>query len=311
MVSTDNQDLFEKYYQKQYDFDTDTLSIDEIDEIKKLVKEKRVDFNQAPVGDKIFEWILTQEPNLSFELVEFESEKIDGMLYILANGKEKAYIILNSKKPMINQIFTATHEYYHYIHDYAEIKNKPYVCDFSSLGSVIEKKASRFAAEFLLPESVLRSEMQFFKKKVGDLDTCDYAMISILLTLKYMLPLKAVIYRLYEEGYIENISEYIDNYVFIKQVLKEIKVAKKRVEQLYSCENPYLESIGNSLIYNQMRNAYNAGLASREEILRDADTLSLDKSIVSDSFDELSDDDEDDDDTELLFALKNALEAKK
>ena len=43
----------------------------------------------------------------------------------------------------------------------------------------------------------------------------DYAVLSIFLTLKYQLPLKAVIYRLYEEHYIDKIDEYIQNYQFI------------------------------------------------------------------------------------------------
>ena len=52
----------------------------------------------------------------------------------------------------------------------------------------------------------------------------DYAVLSIFLTLKYQLPLKAVIYRLYEEHYIDKIDEYIQNYQFIKGVLQEVKV---------------------------------------------------------------------------------------
>lgn len=84
--------------------------------------------------------------------VAFDSEKIDGMLYVPTTGKERAYIILNSKKPLINQIFTAAHEYYHYIKDYQKFKEMPYICDFSMLQDVNEMKACRFAAELLLLE---------------------------------------------------------------------------------------------------------------------------------------------------------------
>ena len=69
------------------------------------------------MGTGVFNWILKENSNIRFERVAFDSEKIDGMLYVPTTGKERAYIILNSKKPLINQIFTAAHEYYHYIKD--------------------------------------------------------------------------------------------------------------------------------------------------------------------------------------------------
>ena len=163
MLSINNQELFEQYYQKEYDFNTSTLSLDDVDEIKKMVREKRVDYALAPIGDKVFEWILSQNSNIRFELIDFESDKIDGMLYIPSAGIEKAYIILNSNKPLINQIFTAMHEYYHYEKDFIEMKNGPYICNFSSLENVNEKRASRFAAEFLLPEEALRNEIKKYK----------------------------------------------------------------------------------------------------------------------------------------------------
>ena len=125
MSSIDYKEIFEQYYQNEYDFNTTSLSADEIAEIKKLVREKRVDYNLAPMGTGIFEWILKENNNIRFEKVPFDSEKIDGMLYIPTTGKERAYIILNSNRPLINQIFTAAHEYYHYVKDYQRFKEIP------------------------------------------------------------------------------------------------------------------------------------------------------------------------------------------
>lgn len=96
MLSIDNNELFEKYYQTEYDFNTTSLSLDEIDAIKKLAREKRVDYASAPMGIGIFDLIQKQSSDIRFELVSFESDKIDGMLYIPTTGKERAYIILNS-----------------------------------------------------------------------------------------------------------------------------------------------------------------------------------------------------------------------
>ena len=117
MSSIDHNELFEQYYQNEYDFNTASLSTDEIIDIKRLAREKRVDYALAPMGVNVFNWILKQNRNIRFESVSFDSEKIDGMLYIPTTGKERAYIILNTNKPLINQIFTAVHEFYHYVKD--------------------------------------------------------------------------------------------------------------------------------------------------------------------------------------------------
>ncbi len=131
MSSIDHNELFEQYYQNEYDFNTDALSKDEIADIKKLVREKRVDYALAPMGTGVFNWILKQSGNIRFEMVSFDSDKIDGMLYIPTTGKERAYIILNANKPLANQIFAAAHEFYHYVKDYQRFKETPYICDFS------------------------------------------------------------------------------------------------------------------------------------------------------------------------------------
>lgn len=303
MVSVDNQELFQKYYQVEYDFNTASLTEEDIDNIKALVKEKRVDYGLAPIGEKIFEWIMEQNENLRFELVDFDSEKIDALLYIPQSGFDKAYIVLNSKKPFVNQIFAAAHEYYHYIKDYEKIKREPYICNFAALQGVNEKRACRFAAEFLLPEDALRMEIRRFKRNVlGSLECKmafeNYAVVSMFLTMKYQVPLKAAMYRLYEEHYIENIEEYIQNYVFIKKVLQEVKITEERVKPLYACTNNYFTA--NSLIYRQMKLAYDAGYVSREEILKDAERLGLDRELIYEFFDEITDIDEEEDDTELM-----------
>ena len=90
MSSIDNRELFEQYYQSEYDFNTASLSQEEIAEIKVLAREKRGDYGLAPMGTNVFDWIRKQNSDIRFELVSFESEKIDGMLYIPTTGKERA-----------------------------------------------------------------------------------------------------------------------------------------------------------------------------------------------------------------------------
>lgn len=312
MSSINNNELFEQYYQNEYDYNTNSLTVDDIDGIKVLVREKRVDYAQAPIGTGIFSWILKQSKDIRFELVDFDSEKIDGMLYIPTVGKEKAYIILNANKPLANQIFAAAHEFYHYVKDYQKFRDKPYVCDFSMLKDVNEKKASRFAAELLLPEEALQREVKDFCKamvltNLKNVDFNSLASLIIFLTVKYQMPLKAVIYRLAEEGYIDNVDSYIDNYEFIKKVLKNIQIFEKRVTELYSSENPYV--IPYSSTYQDMEKAFSTGNASKENILEDAGILDLDMTIIQEMLAEDEDveiEDEDDDDDDELFSIINA-----
>ena len=309
MTSIDNNEIFEQYYQTEYDFNTASLTLNEIAEIKRLAREKRVDYAPAPMGTGVFNLIKRQSQEIRFELVSFESEKIDGMLYIPTSGQERAYIILNSNKPLVNQVFTAAHEFYHYIKDYQVFKERPYICDFSILKDVNEKKACRFAAELLFPEEALKREINDYCRRLNikEVKTLDFAQIAsfiIIMTVKYQMPLKAVIYRLAEEKYIGNVKEYIENYDFIKKVLQEIKIFDKQVSELYSTDNNFI--IPYSMTYQDMEKAFSTGNASKEEILRDAEILSLDMNIVNDFVsreDEVSDDEMDD---EELFSIINA-----
>lgn len=307
MSSIDHKEIFEQYYQNEYDFNTGSLSLADIADLKKLVREKRVDYNLAPLGVGIFDWILKQNSNIRFERVSFESEKIDGLLYIPTTGKERAYIILNSNKPLINQIFTAAHEYYHYIMDYQKFQKMPYICDFSMLKDVNEMKASRFAAELLLPEDAISREIQDYlrlkNKRREDLDFGDFAAMIIVLTVRYQIPLKAVIYRFYEEHHIDNIDKFIENYDFIKQILKEINIFGKSVKILYGTENDYV--LPYSSTYQDMEKAFVTGNASKENILEDAAKLELDMNVICDFLAE-EDEVEDDDDDDELFSIINA-----
>lgn len=308
MTSIDNHELFEKYYQAEYDYNTTSLSLDEIDAIKKLAREKRVDYASAPMGTGVFDLIQKQSSDIRFELVSFKSDKIDGLVYIPTMGKERAYIILNSNKPLVNQIFAAAHEFYHYIRDYQVFKEKPYICDFSLLKNVNEKKACRFAAELLFPEEVLNREVRDYCRslKVGEFKSLNFNQIAsfiILMTIKYQMPLKAVIYRLEEEKFIDDVIKYIENYGFIKKVLQEIFIFSEQVAVLYGTANNYI--IPYSKTYQDMETAFISGNASREEIIKDAKVLSLDMNLINEFVkeDEGPNDEEDD---EELFSIINA-----
>lgn len=99
------------------------------------------------------------------------------------------------------------------------------------------------------------------------------------MTVKYQLPLKAVIYRLEDEHFIDNVNKYIENYGFIKKVLQEIQIFREAVSVLYGTANNFI--IPYSKTYQDMETVFITGNASKEDIIKDAKTLSLDMDLVS------------------------------
>ncbi len=314
---TINQELFEQYYQNKYDFNTSDLSKNDIAELKQLAQEKRYDYARAPLGTGIFNWIVQQNNDIRIELIDFISDKIDGLLYIPRNGKERAYIVLNANKPLVNQIFTAAHEYYHYIKDYRRFKENPYVCDLSALKDVNEKKASRFAAELLLPEEALKQEVNNYCIRLNlnlnkKNEITHFAILGIYLTIKYQMPLKAVLYRFSEENYIVKPDAFLANYGVIKQILLQLNIFKDQVDELYSIENKYVKPYG--LTYQNMEQAFLTGYASKEDIIADAKKLNMDMKIINDILmDEGSEDEDSNDegDERIVSMIRKHLGGEK
>ena len=284
MISAQEKKLFTQYYQTAYDFNTRALSNDDIEEIKLLVKEKRMDYALAPIGEKIFDFIMVHHLAIHLESAPFEDDKLDAMLHIPKNDERKAYIILNGNKPLTNQIFALAHAYYHYIKNCNCVHEKSYIYNLHSLTDINEKRASRFASEFLLPEQALQNEMKHFLKKMHykhdkDVPLKSYAMLCVFLTIKYQLPLKAVIYRLHEDGYIHDMKRFTNDDEVIKCLLTEIEISKERMDTLYAQENQYINS--DSSIYRQMESVHKAELVSRSEILKDAKLLELNMDLIT------------------------------
>ncbi len=88
MSDINYKELFEHYYQKDYDFNTSSLSAEQIKDIKQTARQMRVDYALAPMGTSIFNWILNQNSNIRFELVPFDSENIDGVNKVNENTSD-------------------------------------------------------------------------------------------------------------------------------------------------------------------------------------------------------------------------------
>jgi Zn-dependent peptidase ImmA (M78 family) len=306
--------LIEDYSQIRYDFNPKALSRREINEIKTLAREKRVEYGIAPIGKNIFDFITSNEKNIYFEKQAFDNKELDGMIFVPSKSRNIAFIILNSNQPLLNQIFATAHEYYHFLTDIELISKNPHICSLSHLGEKSEQKASRFAAEFLLPDDALRKEINNWlsiinKQEVEDAEIEDITILCYILTTKFCLPLKAILYRLFEEGYIESkmFDLLISNYEFIKDTfIKAKNVYKREIEELLSNENPYIHEV----MYEMVPKAFRNGFVSIDTLQRDAKLLNLDieRFGIDEMQEDLEDENEDDDD-ELMF-LKDKLIVK-
>jgi hypothetical protein len=82
----------------------------------------------------------------------------------------------------------------------------------------------------------------------------------------------------------------------------QVEILKDQVDYLYGTGNNSLEE--NSTLYQQIEVAYNNGLASRTEILDDAEKLNLNSQVIETFFDVIDDEDDDEDDDEILRISK-------
>lgn len=131
----------------------------QIEEIRKLAGEKRRSLGfvgETPIANDIF--IILDK--LDIKLLEYPIEP-DGdkpafsaaIIYSEENDKKLTFIGLNTADYFDNQIFAIAHELYHFYTKSGSHLSRPE----DEENNLIEIKANRFAAEFLLPNTVLES----------------------------------------------------------------------------------------------------------------------------------------------------------
>ena len=243
--------------QSKYTFDEKELSSDEILQIKNQSKDARGRYGlNAPIGTNIFSF-LEQKGDIVFQLQDFKESELDAMIIKYSAKSQKKYIIINSDKPLINQIFAAAHEFYHYLYSFIGNSQDSIVCTFSK-NDKEEIKANRFAAEFLLPEEALKDEVNSFSKfidgKFLNAPIARQIVFCFYLTTKYSIPLKAVMYRLREEN-ISNTDYLLNHYEDVKQLLLDFSKSETHVKELYANKNEYITE----QLYNLVPYLYNKG----------------------------------------------------
>ncbi len=243
--------------QSKYTFGEKELSSDEILQIKNQSKDARGRYGlNAPIGTNIFSF-LEQKGDIVFQLQDFKESELDAMIIKYSAKSQKKYIIINSDKPLINQIFAAAHEFYHYLYSFIGNSQDSIVCTFSK-NDKEEIKANRFAAEFLLPEEALKDEVNSFSKfidgKFLNASIARQIVFCFYLTTKYSIPLKAVMYRLREEN-ISNTDYLLNHYEDVKQLLLDFSKSETHVKELYANKNEYITE----QLYNLVPYLYNKG----------------------------------------------------
>jgi Zn-dependent peptidase ImmA (M78 family) len=131
----------------------------QVDEIRKLAGDERrfLGFvGETPIANDIF----TILDRLDIMLLEYPIESEGdrpafsaAIMYSEEGDRKLTFIGLNTADHYDKQIFAIAHELYHYYTKSGSHLSRPE----DEEGSLIEIKANRFAAEFLLPETVLES----------------------------------------------------------------------------------------------------------------------------------------------------------
>lgn len=176
----------------------------EIAEIQSLAIKLRsqAGLDSGAVGRKIFEILRDNKVEvLFFSLPKKVSVNILG-LYLKTNhvhkSKSRDYIALNATVPSDELVFNACHEYYHFVTGETQEFS---ITRTGNNEDRCERKANRFAAEFLIPTNVL--ELHIKRNNFGMLDLNNMSMISLYriiasLTIRYQAAFVTVIKRLKE-----------------------------------------------------------------------------------------------------------------
>lgn len=187
----------------------------QIDDIRKLAGEKRRSLGfvgETPIANDIF----TILDRLDIMLLEYPIEPEGdrpafsaAIMYSEEGDKKLTFIGLNTADYYDKQVFAIAHELYHYYTKSGSHLSRPE----DEKNSLIEVKANRFAAEFLLPETVLES-IVIDEFKTSSLEKIQHkALLRFIARLHctWWLPYRSIVKRLHEIGAISS-KQYAELY---------------------------------------------------------------------------------------------------
>jgi Zn-dependent peptidase ImmA (M78 family) len=187
----------------------------QIDEIRKLAGEKRLSLGfvgETPIANDIFTILDRLDIVLLEYPIEPEGDKpafSAAIMYSEESGNKLTFIGLNTADYYDKQIFAIAHELYHYFTKSGSHLSRPE----DQESNLIEVKANRFAAEFLLPETVLES-IVIDEFKTSSLEKIQHkALLRFIARLHctWWLPYRSLVKRLHEIGAISS-KQYTELY---------------------------------------------------------------------------------------------------
>lgn len=195
----------------------------QIDDIRKLAREKRRALGfvgETPIANDIF----TILDRLDIMLLEYPIEPEGdrpafsaAIMYSEEGDKKLTFIGLNTADYYDKQVFAIAHELYHYY-----TKSGSHLSRLEDeKNSLIEVKANRFAAEFLLPEMVLES-IVIDEFKTSSLEKIQHkALLRFIARLHctWWLPYRSIVKRLHEIGAISS-KQYAELYSINERALQ-------------------------------------------------------------------------------------------
>jgi Zn-dependent peptidase ImmA (M78 family) len=192
-----------------------TLNEVQVDEIRKLAGDERrfLGFvGETPIANDIF----TILDRLDIMLLEYPIEPEGdrpafsaAIMYSEEGDKKLTFIGLNTADHYDKQIFAIAHELFHYYTKSGSHLSRPE----DEESSLIEVKANRFAAEFLLPETVLES-IVLDEFKTSTLEKVQHkTLLRFIARLHctWWLPYRSLVKRLHEIGAISS-EQYAELY---------------------------------------------------------------------------------------------------
>lgn len=192
-----------------------TLNEVQVDEIRKLAGDERrfLGFvGETPIANDIF----TILDRLDIMLLEYPIESEGdrpafsaAIMYSEEGDRKLTFIGLNTADHYDKQIFAIAHELYHYYTKSGSHLSRPE----DEESSLIEVKANRFAAEFLLPETVLESIVldEFKTSSLEKIQHKTLLRFIARLHCTWWLPYRSLVRRLHEIGAITS-EQYAELY---------------------------------------------------------------------------------------------------
>lgn len=231
------------------------LSDFDVEEIKKLAREKLGDCRKTYdiIGPQVFSILGLYARVIYYPLgknAPWGFTRISGVVNETEQGKPFAAI--NTSIPLSCQVFAAAHELYH-----IWFENSPDIIPGNLLDedgiAVNEKKANRFAAEFLVDGIILQQEIDTYG--ITKISIKEVLQLAVLFTVPY----KAMVKRLHEIGLINDDER--------AEMLAETEESISRYRKKYALpDEEGDDKIAMDNLAELSANAYEADLLSYEKL---------------------------------------------